>query len=150
VTITQPSTYKARTTWLVALLPLPPLSTLSPSRYVHLQATNDEIVTHRQLNQAIAHELDTDTDLARYRLICRSTNNAVDADKYSFWRARFRERFAFKEGRSNIELKKTYMERQKHLRRGTGLSFFRGHNRRESDAVMVLKDLIVGKSPCSE
>ncbi|KAH3918232.1 hypothetical protein HBI56_143460 [Parastagonospora nodorum] len=96
-----------------------------------------------ELNQAIARELDTDQDIARYAFVCRSTNNAVNADKGSFWRAKFREKYAFKEGRSNTELRSIYQVRSKHLRRGVVYPFYRGHNRREVDAILVLKDLIV-------
>jgi hypothetical protein len=86
-----------------------------------------------------------DKDIATYRLICRVTNDAIDADRGSFWRTKFREKFALKEGRSNKELKKQYQRRAKWLRRGTGYDFFRGHKKREMDVVAVLKDLIVGK-----
>ncbi|KAF2131437.1 hypothetical protein P153DRAFT_421501 [Dothidotthia symphoricarpi CBS 119687] len=96
-----------------------------------------------ELNKVIAHELDTDKDIATFRLICRSTNDAIDADKYSFWRARFREKYAAKEGMSNKEMKRTYQLRCKQLRRGIVYDFFRGHKKREVDVLEVLKDLIL-------
>ncbi|KAH8727517.1 hypothetical protein GQ44DRAFT_648578 [Phaeosphaeriaceae sp. PMI808] len=96
-----------------------------------------------ELNKAIAHYLDTDKDIATYRLICRGTNDAIDADRGSFWRAKFRENFDYHESRSNAEFKKVYQHRTKYLRRGTGYSFFRGYRRREMDVVAVLRDLIV-------
>ncbi|KAL5120293.1 hypothetical protein ACEQ8H_001851 [Pleosporales sp. CAS-2024a] len=86
-----------------------------------------------ELNQAIAHQLDNDVDIARFRAICRGTNDAVDADNGSFWRARFRNKYALKDGRSNTLLKKTYQKRAKQLRRGTGYDFFRGHKMLEMD-----------------
>jgi hypothetical protein len=80
---------------------------------------------------------------------CRGTLDAIDADGGSFWRARFREKFAFAEGRQNDELRRSYQHRMRQLRRGTGYPFFRGHNMREKDVVGVLKELIVGKPSCS-
>jgi hypothetical protein len=105
-----------------------------------------DMLTYRQLNKAIAHELETDKDITTYRLICRSTNDAIDADKCSFWRAKFREKFALTQGVNNKTLKRSYQLRAKLLRRGTGYDFFRGHRRREADVVSVLRDLIVGES----
>ncbi|KAF2030143.1 hypothetical protein EK21DRAFT_66353 [Setomelanomma holmii] len=95
-----------------------------------------------ELNQAIARYLESDKDLANFRLICRKTNDAVDGDWGSFWRARFREKFAFQDGPSNKELKKSYQRRTKQLRRGTGCDFFRGHKSREQDVLRVLLELI--------
>ncbi|KAF2832993.1 hypothetical protein CC86DRAFT_338057 [Ophiobolus disseminans] len=96
-----------------------------------------------ELNQAIAREIENDKDLATYRLICRGTNDAVDADNLSFWRTKFREKFALKEGVANQELKQLYQNRTKQLARGTGYSFHRGHRLREKDVVKVLRELIV-------
>ena len=72
-------------------------------------------------------------------------NNAIDADNGSFWRYRFREKYAFKEGLPNKELRRVYQRRSKALRRGTALNFFRGYKRREQAALEVLRDLVVGK-----
>lgn len=63
----------------------------------------------------------------------------------SFWRAKFRERYALKEEVPNARLQRLYQRRSKHLRRGTGYDFFRGNKRRETDVAEVLRDLIVGK-----
>lgn len=98
-----------------------------------------------QLNKAIAHHLDTDKDIVSFRLVCRGTNDAIDADHGSFWRHRFRENYAFKEGPANKELRRVYQRRSKMLRRGTGYNFFRGYRKREQDVIDVLRDLIVGK-----
>ena len=98
-----------------------------------------------QLNKAIAHELGTDKEIATYRLVCRATNNAIDADNQSFWRAKFREQYVLKEGVSNAYLQRTYQRRARLLRRGTTYDFFRGHKGREASVVEILRDLIVGK-----
>ncbi|KAF1840797.1 uncharacterized protein K460DRAFT_380586 [Cucurbitaria berberidis CBS 394.84] len=105
--------------------------------------TNGRCSHDYRLNKAIAHELDTDKDIASYRLICQATNDAIDADNKSFWRAKFREKFALKEGSSNSSLQGLYQNRAKQLRRGTGYGFFRGHKKRELDVIEVLRDLII-------
>ncbi len=99
-----------------------------------------------KLNKVIAHELDEDADIAAFRLICRATKDAIDADGRSFWRAKFREKYDMKEGLSNTELSKLYKNRARQLRWGTEYSFFRGHKKREKQAVRILRDLIVGKT----
>ncbi|KAF3043202.1 hypothetical protein E8E12_008394 [Didymella heteroderae] len=96
-----------------------------------------------ELNKAIAHHLDTDKDIISFRLICRGTNDAIDADHGSFWRHAFRKKYAFKEGPSNKELRRAYQRRAEMLRRGTGYDFFRGYKKREQDVIEVLRDLIV-------
>jgi hypothetical protein len=78
-------------------------------------------------------------------LICRATNDAVDADRLSFWRTKFREKYDFREGKPNLQLRRSYQRRSKMLRRGTRLSFFRGYDPKETRVLDVLKDLIVGK-----
>ncbi|KAG9186825.1 hypothetical protein G6011_09933 [Alternaria panax] len=95
-----------------------------------------------ELNKSIVHELDTDKDIATYRLICHSTNDAIDADKLSFWRAKYREKYDFKEGPSNLQLRRTYQRRSKQLRRGVKYPFFYGTLPRERQVVNTLKDLI--------
>jgi hypothetical protein len=97
-----------------------------------------------ELNKAIAHYLDADKDIATYRRISRATNNAIDADRLSFWRAKFREKYAFKEGVSNERLQRVYQRRSRLLRRGIKLDFFRGHVKREREVLMMLKDMIIG------
>ncbi|KAJ4338446.1 hypothetical protein N0V87_003989 [Didymella glomerata] len=96
-----------------------------------------------ELNKAIAHHLETDKDIISFRLVCRATNDAIDADHGSFWRHVFRKKYAFKEGPSNKELRRMYQRRAKMLRRGTGYDFFRGYKKREQDVVEVLRELIV-------
>ncbi|KAF2995871.1 hypothetical protein E8E13_004081 [Curvularia kusanoi] len=96
-----------------------------------------------ELNKAIAHCLDTDKDIISFRLVCRATNDAIDADRGSFWRLRFRERYAYKSGLVNKDLRRAYQRRSKMLRRGTGYDFFHGYRKREQDVIEVLRDLIV-------
>ena len=90
--------------------------------------------------------METDEDIISFRLICRGTNDAIDADNGSFWRYKFREKYAFKEGLSNKELRRVYQRRSKALRRGNALNFFRGYQKREQAALEALRDLIVGKN----
>jgi hypothetical protein len=79
-------------------------------------------------------------------LISRSTNDAIDADQGSFWRVKFREKYALalRDSKTNQILKTKYQCRATLLRRGTGYNFFWGHKKRESDVVAVLRDLILG------
>lgn len=98
-----------------------------------------------QLNKAIAHHLDTDKGIISFRLVCRATNDAIDADHGSFWRHVFRRKYAIKPGTTNKDLRRLYQRRAKTLRRGTGYDFFRGFKKREQDVVEILKDLIVGR-----
>lgn len=100
-----------------------------------------------ELNKAIVHNFDSDKDIATYRLICQATNNAVDADNLSFWRIKFREKYAFKEGIANDRLQRIYQRRSKLLRHGKKLDFFRGHKKREKEVLIMLKDMIVGVCP---
>ncbi|KAI8936507.1 hypothetical protein NX059_006912 [Plenodomus lindquistii] len=96
-----------------------------------------------ELNKAIAHELVTDKDIATYRLICRATNHAVDADNRSFWRTRFRERFVLPEGKSNSELRDLYQRRTKLLRIGRSYDYFFGYEKPQQAVLVMLRDLIV-------
>jgi len=100
-----------------------------------------------ELNQAIARFLDTNKDIATYQSICVKTRDAVNGDRGSFWRATFRTRFALRTDITctNQQLKDLYQHRCKHIRRGTGYDFFRGHKTKEKDVARVLRQLIVGK-----
>jgi hypothetical protein len=102
-----------------------------------------------ELNKAIAHNLDSDADIARFSAICMATNNAIDADNLSFWRTRFRERFVLMAGTKNKDLKNKYIRRAKYLRWGTGLQFIRGHTGIERKVTAILTDLIVGECAIS-
>jgi hypothetical protein len=97
-----------------------------------------------QLNQAIARGLDTDKDIVAFRASCMGARNAIDADNGSFWRNRFREKFALRSGRTSKDLRKTYQDRVEWLKRGTGYDFHWGHNKKEQDVVRILQDIIVG------
>ncbi|CBX92578.1 hypothetical protein LEMA_P052840.1 [Plenodomus lingam JN3] len=96
-----------------------------------------------ELNKAIAHGLESDKDIATYRLVCQATNNAIDADNKSFWRARFRRSFVLQADKTNGELQKLYQRRSKLLRRGRGYTFFFGNDAHEQKVTEVLRDLIV-------
>ncbi|RYN35811.1 hypothetical protein AA0113_g1302 [Alternaria arborescens] len=95
-----------------------------------------------ELNKAIVHELDNDKDIANYRLICHSTNDAIDADRLSFWRAKYREKYDFKDGLNNLQLCRVYQRRSKQLRRGIKYPFFHGIRQGERQVVNMLKDMI--------
>jgi hypothetical protein len=92
--------------------------------------------------------LPSDHDIATYRRICRVTSDAVDADRGSFWRARFRATYDLDEATPNKELRRVYQRRARVLRRSTELCFFRGYRQREMDAVVVLRSLVVGTCDC--
>ncbi|KAF1835515.1 hypothetical protein BDW02DRAFT_523110 [Decorospora gaudefroyi] len=96
-----------------------------------------------ELNKAIVHQLETDKDIATYRLICPATNDAIDADRLSFWRTKFREQYAFKESLSNARMQQLYQRRSKLLRHGTRYDFFHGYEKHEAYVVRMLRDLIV-------
>ncbi|KAF2869747.1 hypothetical protein BDV95DRAFT_85486 [Massariosphaeria phaeospora] len=95
-----------------------------------------------ELNKTIAHCLETDKDIYAFRRICRATDNACDGDNHSFWRAKFREKYALKAGTPNNVLKAQYLKRGKWLNRSTTYPFHKGQERREIKALAVLRDLI--------
>ena len=116
-----------------------------------------------QLNQNIASYLASDKDLASFRLICKSTHDAVDADACSFWRRRFKQTFESANlkltGRRNEDGEKyrtEYQTRKKVLHvidpvfqmagKLPKLQFEIGTTAKEREALRVLRDLIVGKS----
>ncbi|KAH7414389.1 hypothetical protein DE146DRAFT_763127 [Phaeosphaeria sp. MPI-PUGE-AT-0046c] len=96
-----------------------------------------------ELNHAIARYLETDKDIVAFRASCRGAKDAIDADNGSFWREKFRRKFALRRGRTNKELKKAYQRRMRWLHRGTGYDFHWGQKRREKDTVEVLREIIV-------
>lgn len=99
-----------------------------------------------KMNQKIALYLDTDRDIASYRLVCRGTNDAIDGDFLSFWRKVFRWKYAVMEGSTNEDLKQAYQQRSLYLRLGQCYDFFRGHKSREKNVMQILRDLIVRTS----
>ncbi|CAG5156861.1 uncharacterized protein ALTATR162_LOCUS4654 [Alternaria atra] len=96
-----------------------------------------------ELNKAIGHELEDDKDIAIYRLVCHATNDAIDADRLSFWRAKYREKYDFKDCLTNLQLRRIYQRRSKQLRRGINYPFFHGDRQGERQVVNMLKDMIV-------
>lgn len=100
-----------------------------------------------ELLQRIATFIEYDSDICSFRLICRSTRDAVDADKNSFWRKRFLSLFerpatslVGEEG--NLVFKKTYQRRRSVLKHGA--DFVIGESARERACLEVLRDMIVG------
>ncbi|KNG51475.1 hypothetical protein TW65_01490 [Stemphylium lycopersici] len=96
-----------------------------------------------ELNKAIAHYLDDDRDIAAFSSTCHTTRSAIYADLLSFWRTKFREKYDFVDGPSNILLLRMYQRRSKQFRRGIQYDFFRGHGPREARVARMLKDLII-------
>jgi hypothetical protein len=100
-----------------------------------------------EVTQHIATYLDYDSDLCAFRLICRSTLDAVVADNCSFWRRRFLDVFetsnALTTGRNNVAFKKAYQKRRGCLKNGA--SFRTGETKRERECLEVLRDLVVGE-----
>ncbi|KAM0702830.1 hypothetical protein Q7P35_010262 [Cladosporium inversicolor] len=113
-----------------------------------------------ELNQSIASYLESDKDLASFRLICKSTHDAVDADACSFWRRRFKEVFETASlkltglrAEDGDQYRKEYQARKKVLhvidavfqRAGqlSKLQFAAGTTTVEKEALRVLRDLIL-------
>ena len=120
------------------------------------------LISLAQLNQNIASNLASDKDLASFRLICKSTHAAVDADACSFWRRRFKQVFES----TNLKLtgrryedgqkyRNEYQTRKKVLHvidtpfQDAGqlpkLQFAVGSTALEKEALRVLRDMIVGE-----
>lgn len=76
--------------------------------------------------------------------ICRATYDAIDGDKYSFWRAAFRGRFALLPGMVSKDLRALYQRRAKYLRRGCVVKFQYGAGWYERRVLDVLTGLIQG------
>ena len=97
-----------------------------------------------ETNQNIASFLDYDSDICKYRLICRSTLNAVDADNCSFWRRGFLACFEKPtKSMDNVAYKKAYQRRRGVLK--CGAAFQTGEKKREWDCLEVLRDLVIGE-----
>lgn len=98
----------------------------------------------------IGLELENDTDLGTYRLICISTKNAIDGDNYSFWRKRFLTKFdapsasgSSKRCIANESIIEMYQLRRKLLRRGATFEHG-GSTQAENNCLLVVRDLVVG------
>jgi len=96
-----------------------------------------------QLHHLIAGHLDTDHDVNNYRLICRSTRNAIDEPRCYFWRDRFLQTFDPEQGKTAKELKALFQKRRKLLRRGA--HFKTGNGYKEAAVLPILRDLINSK-----
>ncbi|KAK4543661.1 hypothetical protein LTR36_005306 [Oleoguttula mirabilis] len=106
-----------------------------------------------ETNQHIASYLDNELDLCRYRRICHSTHDAVDADRCSFWRRRFLTTFEKPNwpGGSNERYKITYQKRKRALMFGAKFKVAISNTGKDVgkqitkgiQALEVLRDLIV-------
>ncbi|GAB7350915.1 hypothetical protein MBLNU459_g1427t1 [Dothideomycetes sp. NU459] len=102
-----------------------------------------------EINQMIGAELENDTDIAKYRLICVSTKDAIDGDDDSFWRKRFLQHFdlpmatvSTKRHLDSGTLKQMYQQRRQALRQGA--NFRLGSDpKNKSKCLKVMRDLIV-------
>lgn len=89
----------------------------------------------------------SDKDVANFRLICLSSNDAIDADNDRFWFYRFRQVFDPPRRRhtSNSVTKMIYQTRCKLL--ANGMRFRRGYTRQEKVYLQMVKEIIIGKLP---
>jgi len=126
------------------------------------QCTSRILTSLAQLNQNIASYLASDKDLASFRLICKSTHDAVDADACSFWRRRYKQFFESTDlkltGRRHEDGEKYRIEYQKRkkvlyvIEEGfqtagqlAKLQFALGTTILEKEALRVLRDMLVGE-----
>jgi hypothetical protein len=102
------------------------------------------------MNWAIASYLESDKDICAFRSICRQTRDAIEGNNHSFWRIKFREKYAPAEkAKTNVDLKAIYQTRAKRLSRGASEDFqLQGHGKSELRLLDVLRSLIVGTSTC--
>jgi len=132
---------------IMSLAAIPTEVCFPPTRFCLLSV--DEAGVYRtddcclQLHHLIAGYLDTDCDVNHYRLICRSTRNAIDEPKCYFWRDRFLRTFDPEQGKTAKELKTLYQKRRKLLRRGA--HFKTGNGKKETAVLRVIRDLINSK-----
>lgn len=103
-----------------------------------------------ETSQQIASYLDSDTDLCSFRLSCHATDDAVNADSYSFWRMRFISQFEKPDWKTkgkklvdNQKYKEQYQLRKRVLKNGA--VFMAGESGKEKLCLAVLRELILGK-----
>lgn len=113
----------------------------------HLHSTNDA----PQINQKIAENICSDHDVASFRLICQSTNDALNGDRKSFWRRRFLDQFdkpAIPRNQSMIQINDHIYEKYKTrcaiLKRRTDFATV-GNSHQERQCLQTLFELVVGK-----
>jgi hypothetical protein len=91
----------------------------------------------------IALEL-SDQDIANFRLVCHSTNNAVDDDRNYFWRQRYNATYdPAGLSRPSSAMKSLYQLRRRWQRKAP--VFSSGNSRDEKDFLQVIKGIIIGK-----
>jgi hypothetical protein len=101
-----------------------------------------------EIAQRIALEIEYDSDLCNFRLVCRSTHDAVDGDFDSFWRKRFlsiyeRPAADWKGAEGNRQYKAAYQWRRCILKNTRKEAFKLGNGAMEKRCLEVLRDLIV-------
>ncbi|KAF2761678.1 hypothetical protein EJ05DRAFT_181587 [Pseudovirgaria hyperparasitica] len=96
-----------------------------------------------ELNQGIASFIADDRDLCAFRSICSATRNAIDGDKFSFWRSRFREHFDLVKGVEAEKLRRRYQHRMRHMRHNDTTRFSKGSERQSKSLLNIVKDLIL-------
>ena len=105
----------------------------------------NRILIFFQTTQHIASYLEYDSDVCNFRLICRSTLDAVEGDKFTFWRRRFLTCFETPRWppSGNILYRDAYQKRRRLLKNGA--AFTTGESQREIDCLELLKSLAVGE-----
>lgn len=117
-----------------------PIRSHTTSNLLYSSVANDGLA---QLNQHIASYLEEDRDICNFRLVCQNTRNAIDGDKFSFWRKRFRDAFdPLLHATNNTTVKETYQHRCKVVKHG--VNFRSGRSSPEVEYLKVLRDLVVG------
>jgi len=113
-----------------------------PSRAVSL--------TSPQLHQKIASHFDKDYDIIKYRNLCRTSFQAIDADGYSFWRRRFLEVFETPGWKltghrlnDNEKFRDEYTKRKLVLLKRP--KFKKGNDEVEKVCLELLRQLVVGE-----
>ena len=98
-----------------------------------------------QLNQRIGSYLYDDADIAHFSQVCHATWNAVNADGYSFFRVKFRERYDMPPNLTNKEVATSYMRRAQKLRKGVHFKFGSANRDQETKILNVIKAMILGE-----
>lgn len=89
----------------------------------------------------------SDKDVASFRLICHSTNDAIDADYNRFWFLRWRQQYDSPKAphRGHAHTKRVYQDRVRDMHKGFR-KFTGGKSPREKVYLEAIKQIIIGKS----
>lgn len=96
-----------------------------------------------ETRQRIAGFVEYDKDLCSFRGICRSTNDAIDADNCSFWRRRFLAHFDLPINTLSNQEYRTAYQRRRHILKN-GAAFDAGMTEREHMCIKELMEMILG------